>query len=345
MIQKTALITAWIAAIVIANNNIVWFGPKISILNAFFLIGLSITTRDSLHNLWHGKSFHLKMGALIVAGGLISYLTQPATGRIAMASITAFMACSLVDTFIYQKLFKLNQFKKTNGSNVAAAAVDSVLFPVLAFGGFPIFIILGQFFAKIFGGMIWSIIIQKKSRAYFFALLGISGASGANGMSIENHFGDKHITTINHFEPGVVQFFGFVDIEWDENRLVYGEAILTYTKPKINPTIQLEFGDANFFDVEEVVLLGIERNGLSLLVRSDHNIQVTYIWRYHWNRIAFNGFIDAWAGTNTVLLTKPQAWFSLNENISVGCMLVVSYNLHKRDDWSAVLYFSTRVSF
>jgi hypothetical protein len=48
-----------------------------------------------------------------------------------------------------------------NGSNVAGAAVDSLIFPLLAFG-LPMLwpIVLGQLVAKIAGGAIWSAVLS-----------------------------------------------------------------------------------------------------------------------------------------------------------------------------------------
>ena len=48
------LISMYLTAIVMANLLTVKFGPKISILNAFLFIGLDLTSRDKLHELWHG---------------------------------------------------------------------------------------------------------------------------------------------------------------------------------------------------------------------------------------------------------------------------------------------------
>ena len=45
----------YLVAIVSANLLIIWFGPAVSILNAFFLIGLDLSLRDRLHDLWKGE--------------------------------------------------------------------------------------------------------------------------------------------------------------------------------------------------------------------------------------------------------------------------------------------------
>jgi uncharacterized PurR-regulated membrane protein YhhQ (DUF165 family) len=49
---------------------------------------------------------------------------------------------------------------RANGSNVIGAAVDSIVFPTLAFGAFLPAIIALQFAAKVAGGLIWSIVMR-----------------------------------------------------------------------------------------------------------------------------------------------------------------------------------------
>jgi len=53
---------------------------------------------------------------------------------------------------------------RVNGSNVVSAAVDSVVFPTLAFGSFLPWVILGQFLAKVAGGAVWSLILPAFRR-------------------------------------------------------------------------------------------------------------------------------------------------------------------------------------
>jgi hypothetical protein len=50
---------------------------------------------------------------------------------------------------------------RANGSNVAGSAVDSIVFPTLAFGAFMPEIVLGQFVAKFVGGFLWSLVLQR----------------------------------------------------------------------------------------------------------------------------------------------------------------------------------------
>lgn len=153
------LITAYLSAIVLANLSIAHFGPSASIFNAFLLIGLNLATRDKLHDLW-GKQVARNMFFLIVAGGVISYAMNTGAGRIALASVAAFILSEALDATVYHLRRHRPYLIRSNTSNVFGAAVDSVIFPILAFGGFPIAIILGQFLAKVAGGAMWSFLLS-----------------------------------------------------------------------------------------------------------------------------------------------------------------------------------------
>jgi hypothetical protein len=148
-------------AIVLANLSVAKFGPSATIINAFIFIGLDLTCRDSLHEAWHGKGLWWKMLLLILTGGVVSALFNIGALRIAIASVVAFLLAGFFDTVIYTVLWKRKKIIKMNGSNVIASAVDSLAFPVIAFGGFSFVIFAGQFFAKIVGGFLWSLLLAK----------------------------------------------------------------------------------------------------------------------------------------------------------------------------------------
>lgn len=154
-----AAVLAYVASITAANLLVAEFGPAISVLNAFLLIGLDLSLRDYLHDLWQTRRA-VKLGAMIVAAGAISFALNPASGRIAVASSVAFVAAAFVDWTVYRVLARREWVVRANGSNLAGAAVDSIAFPALAFG-MPLLwpIVLGQFVAKIAGGAIWAQVI------------------------------------------------------------------------------------------------------------------------------------------------------------------------------------------
>ncbi len=153
----------YLAAVVAANLIIAQFGgayPSTFIIVAFLFIGLDLTSRDHLHDAWRGKQLLPKMAALIAAGSLISWFLNKDAGQIALASFIAFAAAATVDTIVYHLLGSYPRWMRVNGSNIPSAAVDSILFPTIAFGSFLWPIVLGQFLAKTMGGLVWSAIFH-----------------------------------------------------------------------------------------------------------------------------------------------------------------------------------------
>jgi uncharacterized PurR-regulated membrane protein YhhQ (DUF165 family) len=151
-------IIAYAFAMTAANLLIVKFGVWMSPVNSFFLIGLTLVLRDWLHirlKAW-------QMALLITASGVITYLLNPAAAQIAIASSVAFTLAALVDWIIFARV-KGTWFKRSNVSNVAGAAVDSVAFPTIAFGVLMPEIVLAQFASKILGGFIWSAILKERN--------------------------------------------------------------------------------------------------------------------------------------------------------------------------------------
>lgn len=154
MLKLAILIYA--AAMTLANLSVAAFGPAISPVNAFVLIGLDLALRDWLHvrlKAW-------QMLALIVAAGVLTYALNPAAGKIAVASSAAFTAAALVDWLTFARL-RGSWLFRANGSNMAGAAVDSLIFPTLAFGALMPHIVLMQFLAKVLGGALWAALLAR----------------------------------------------------------------------------------------------------------------------------------------------------------------------------------------
>lgn len=158
---QSSMVCLYLGAIVTANLIVARFGPSVTIINAVLFIGLDLSSRDKLHEAWHRNGLIWKMGILIAVGSLFSWILNRGAGQIALASFVSFACAALVDTIIYQLLHGKHYFIKVNGSNIFSAAVDSILFPTLAFGILLPLIILGQFMAKIFGGAIWAYVLHK----------------------------------------------------------------------------------------------------------------------------------------------------------------------------------------
>lgn len=159
-----AFVAIYLVAIVAANLLVARLGPSAAIPIAFLFIGLDLTSRDTLHEAWRGRRLWLRMAALIAAGSILSYLLNRASGRVALASFVAFAAAGLADALVYAALGARARYLRVNGSNVVSAAVDSAVFPTLAFGQLMPLIVLGQFAAKVVGGALWFLILPDISK-------------------------------------------------------------------------------------------------------------------------------------------------------------------------------------
>jgi queuosine precursor transporter len=157
------IVALYLIAIVAANLLIAEFGPDAAIIVAFAFVGLDLTARDALHDRWRHDHLWLRMLALIAAGGILSWFVNRDAGWIAVASTVAFLAAGAADVLVYQVLGDRSRRLRVNGSNVVSAAVDSLVFPTLAFGALLPVIVIGQWVAKVIGGAIWLEVLSALS--------------------------------------------------------------------------------------------------------------------------------------------------------------------------------------
>lgn len=146
----------YVAAMLLANLLVSKFGPTISPVLAFFLIGFDLSMRDWLHV----RLSATRMIGLIATAGVLTYLLNTASGMIAVASSVAFTSAALVDWATFTKMRGTWLFR-ANGSNLAGAAADSLIFPTLAFGALMPHIVALQFVAKVAGGFVWSLALSR----------------------------------------------------------------------------------------------------------------------------------------------------------------------------------------
>ena len=157
------LVLAYLTAIVVANLLVSRFGPSVSVLTAFLCIGLDLSTRDRMHEQWRGRALWPRMLLLICTGSVLSLLLGGAA-RIALASCLAFILAGIADTVTYHALRQRPWLRRVNGSNLAGATIDSVCFPLLAFG-WPLLccVVLGQLAAKLAGGALWAALLHRRA--------------------------------------------------------------------------------------------------------------------------------------------------------------------------------------
>ncbi len=162
----TIAVLIYAAAMTAANLSIAHFGPWVSPINAFVLIGLDLALRDWLHVRLRAT----QMLALIGASGLLTYALNPSAQHIVIASAAAFTLAALVDWQAFSKLTG-SWLRRSLGSNVFGAAVDTVVFSALAFvllspAPKPLEVVAQiaalQFVAKVAGGSMWAWLLSRR---------------------------------------------------------------------------------------------------------------------------------------------------------------------------------------
>jgi hypothetical protein len=166
MMTRAALVSVYLGAIVIANLSVAEWGAEAAIYNAFFFIGLDLSTRDALHDLWRGRLVR-NMALLIASGSALSYVlglwlgSGPNVARVALASMVAFGAAAVADGIVYHWLRDHTWYERANQSNLVGAAVDSLVFVALWPFGFNFTLAFTLFAAKVAGGVVWSFVLAR----------------------------------------------------------------------------------------------------------------------------------------------------------------------------------------
>jgi hypothetical protein len=148
-------ISIYLAAFILSNYIVLWFGSVGLIFTALFLIPFDFVMRCIFHETWKGFELIAKMLLLVICASIITYLINQDTGKIAVASIIGFSGAQLIAGLFYQLTIKQKYFIKVNGSDALGIIFDSIAFQLFAFGLIDWKIFLSQFFLKVAGGLFW----------------------------------------------------------------------------------------------------------------------------------------------------------------------------------------------
>jgi len=154
-------ISVYLAALVLANFVVFWFGKTGLLFTAFLLIPFDFVMRSYFHEKWKGKDLFVNMIMLIGTSGLVTYLLNPEAKSIAVASASAFVCAQALAGIAYQLVIDRSYFVKVNGSDLIGIFVDSLVFQVIAFGALDWTLTLSQTAIKMLGGLMWYYIIFK----------------------------------------------------------------------------------------------------------------------------------------------------------------------------------------
>ena len=159
---ESVIVALYLAAVVAANLTVAAFGPSVTVVNAFLLIGFDLTSRDYLQQRWEGANLWPRMAVLIGAGGALSYIMNANAAPIAIASTVSFVASGSLDAVVFALVGKrVGRMLRWNGTNLVGAGIDSLVFPTLAFGSILPAIVIGQYLAKVGGGFLWSVVLTR----------------------------------------------------------------------------------------------------------------------------------------------------------------------------------------
>jgi len=161
--------TAWIIVLylssaVAANMVVNTYGQSALPFTAFVLIPFDLTVRDTLHERWRGPSLWSRMAMLVAGGSVFSMLANPYSWRVAVASFVSFAAAGAADAFVYHGLSNRSRAWRMNASNAASAAVDSVVFPLVAFAVIVPALSIQQWAYKFVGGVAWVFILTRVTK-------------------------------------------------------------------------------------------------------------------------------------------------------------------------------------
>lgn len=283
------IIVFYVLTVVLANFTTLWLGPSMTIINAFFLIGLNLVLRDILHY----RLTTTQMIGLIGLTGIISFSLNPDTGRIAIASLVAFSFSTTADWLVFAKTTG-SWFSRSNKSNTVGAIIDSLVFPTIAFGSLMPVIVVGQFSAKAFGGFVWSAIIKAQMSKIIPAtviLMALALPCAAFDDYSVAQF--KDLTTMEwaHVDNKIDSFvFGDFD---HRNQSRYGEASLriraigdfyTVGCAEFGPRTEYLYGVGVNFNIRQFRYLKVDYY--------TNRPQLTIAWALPYKRVLLDGFID-----------------------------------------------------
>lgn len=161
MFSKVTLCVLYLAAIVAANLVIAKYGADAVLYVAIVFVAFVLVARDRLHDLF-GEKRALKLGALILAGAILSYVFSADAKQIAIASAVAFGVSELLDTLVYFALRRTEWLERSNVSNVVGAVSDTAVFFWLVPFNVAFSTMLAQAACKIAGGFIFSLALRRR---------------------------------------------------------------------------------------------------------------------------------------------------------------------------------------
>lgn len=159
---NSILIFFYVASNILANLTVSWYGQIALVFTALVFVPFDLTSRDLLHDRWsNSEGMKIKMSALIFVSAILTYMVSRDAERVAVASATSFFLSGVCDTVVYQLLHSKSRQIKMNSSNAASGLLDSILFPLIAFGAIDWRLSFFQWALKFTGGFFWTFFLAR----------------------------------------------------------------------------------------------------------------------------------------------------------------------------------------
>lgn len=156
MRKLSVMIVLFVLLYVAANLSVAYFGVWSTPINALVIISADMVIRDKIQ---HNFGFWYSMLACFVAG-IATVIIDPSAGMIAVASVSSVILAGTGSAITF-KLKRGDFYSKSIPANTVSAAIDSIVFPMIAFGSVMIDVSLAQFAAKTVGAFIIIAIMRK----------------------------------------------------------------------------------------------------------------------------------------------------------------------------------------
>lgn len=157
--MREFMIVAYVAMFVAANVSVSVFGVWVTPINALVLIAGDMVVRDRIQ---HDCGARASILSCLLAC-IITAIAMPDSGMIAVASFTSAMVACVGSASVF-RLRSGDFYSKSMPANIAAAAIDSVLFPLIAFDAIMPGVTLAQFAAKTIGSTVILLIMKRLSK-------------------------------------------------------------------------------------------------------------------------------------------------------------------------------------
>jgi queuosine precursor transporter len=157
------IVSLYLAAIVASNLVVAHWGQAALIFTAWILIPFDFVARDVLHGRWKGRSLYLRIITLMIVGGAITVAMNTGALWVAIASVLTFSVGVALNTLLYEVWWDKPRLRRMIYSNTAVSLVDSLMFPLLAFGSLSISLSIAQFLSKAAGSFVWASVVNRSN--------------------------------------------------------------------------------------------------------------------------------------------------------------------------------------